>query len=66
MNFNSRNQPTYLPSKNCGLPVKISTKYAWMIKDAKKVTANCCSPHNPRALGMQLKMIDIFSCGGIK
>ena len=66
MNFNSRNQPTYLPSKNCGLPVKISAKYAWMIKGAKKVTANCCSPHNPRVLGMQLKMIDIFSCGRIK
>ena len=57
MNLNSRNQSTYLPCKNCGLPVKISAKYAWMIKDAKKATANCCSPENPRVLGIKVQHI---------
>ena len=66
MNSDSRNQSTYIPCENCGLPVKVSPKYAWMIKDAKKVTANCCSPENPRVLGMQLNMIDNFSYRGIK
>ncbi len=54
MNLNSRNLPTYYPCKNCGLPVKISVKYAWRIKDGMKVAANCCSPENPRVLGMRL------------
>ena len=53
MNSNSRNQPTYLPCKYCGFPVKIAPKYAWMIKD-KKATASCCSPENPRVLAMRL------------
>ncbi len=57
MNSNSRNQPTYLPCKNCGLPVKISVKYAWMIKD-KKATAACCTPENPRVLGMRIQAIE--------
>ena len=65
MNSNSRNQPKYLPCKYCGFPVKIAPKYAWMIKD-KKATAACCTPENPRVLGMQLNMIDNFSYGGIK
>ena len=58
MNLNSRNLPTYYPCKNCGLPVKISVKYSWMIKDVKKVTANCCSPENPRVLGVGVQTID--------
>ena len=58
MNLNSRNQSTYVPCKNCGLPVKISVKYVWMIKDAKKVTANCCSPDNPRVLGMRISALE--------
>ena len=62
MNLNSRNQPTYLPCKNCGLPVKISEKYAWMIeegiKKGIKATANCCSPENPRVLGMRFQAIE--------
>ena len=66
MNLNSRNQLTYLPCKNCGLPVKISAKYAWMIKDGKKVTANCCSPENPRVLGLHLKIFNDSSFGGTK
>ena len=63
MNSNSRNQSTYLPCKYCGLPVKIAPKYVWMIKDKRfpKATAECCSPENPRVLGMQLNMIDNFS-----
>jgi len=59
MNLNSRNQPTYLPCKNCGLPVKISVKYTWMIKDSKKVTANCCSLENPRVLGFQVATLTV-------
>ena len=66
MNLNSRNLPTYLPCKNCGLPVKISVKYAWRIKEGMKkgmkkgmkVTANCCSPENPRVLGMRVQAIE--------
>ena len=58
MNLNSRNLPTYIPCKNCGLPVKVSPKYAWMIKDAKKIKANCCSPENPRVLGMRIQTIE--------
>ena len=62
MNLNSRNLPTYLPCKNCGLPVKISVKYAWRIKEGMKngmkVTANCCSPENPRVLGMRVQVLD--------
>ena len=62
MNSNSRNQPTYLPCKNCGLPVKISEKYAWMIEEGIKkgmtATANCCSPENPRVLGMRVQAIE--------
>ena len=61
MNLNSRNLPTYLPCKNCGLPVKISVKYAWMIeegiKKGIKATANCCSPENPRVLGIKVQHI---------
>ena len=55
MNSNSRNQPKYLPCKYCGFPVKIAPKYAWMIKD-KKATAACCTPENPRVLGMRIKL----------
>ena len=58
MNLNSRNLPTYLPCKTCGLPVKISVKYAWRIKEGMKVTANCCSPENPRVLGMRVQVLD--------
>ena len=58
MNLNSRNLPTYLPCKNCGLPVKVSPKYAWMNKDAKKAVARCCSPENPRVLGMRIQAIE--------
>ena len=36
MNLNSRNLPTYLPCKNCGLPLKISEKYAGMIEEGIK------------------------------
>ena len=53
--LDSRNQPTYLPCKNCGLPVKISVKYDWMIKDVKKVTENSCSGVNPRVLGLRIQ-----------
>ena len=67
MNSDSKYQPTYLPCKHCGLPVKIAPKHAWMIKDKRfKATAACCTPENPRVLGMQLKMIDNFSYRGIK
>ena len=59
MNLNSRNLPTYYLCKNCGLPVKISPKYAWMIKDKRFTTsAACCSPENPRVLGMRVQDID--------
>ena len=62
MNLNYRNLPTYFPCKNCGLPVKISVKYAWRIKEGMKkgikVTANCCSPENPRVLGMRVQAIE--------
>ena len=47
--------PKYIPCKNCGLPVKVADKYAWMITDTTKVSANCCSPDNPRVLGMRLQ-----------
>ena len=59
MNSNSRNQPKYLPCKYCGFPVKIAPKYAWMIKDKrfKKATAACCTPENPRVLGMRIQVI---------
>ena len=55
MNSVSKDQPTYLPCKYCGFPVKIAPKYAWMIKD-KKATASCCSPENPRVLGMRIEL----------
>lgn len=59
MNSNSINQPTYLPCKYCGFPVKISPKYAWMIKDKRFTTsAACCSPENPRVLGMRLEVLE--------
>ncbi len=59
MNSNSINQPTYLPCKYCGFPVKISPKYAWMIKDKRFTTsAACCSPENPRVLGMRIQTIE--------
>ena len=57
MNSNSRNKPTYLPCRYCGLPVKIAPKYVWMIKD-KKATAACCTPENPRVLGMRVQVIE--------
>ena len=57
---NKDNHPKYIyiPCKNCGLPVKVAPKYAWMIKDPKKVTANCCSPDSPRVLGMRGQVIE--------
>ena len=58
MNSNPRNQPTYLPCKYCGFPVKIAPKYAWMIKD-KKATAACCTSGNPRVLGMRVQVIEV-------
>ena len=58
MNLNSRNLPIYIPCENCGLPVKVSPKYAWMIKDPKKAIARCCSPDNPRVLGMRIQAIE--------
>lgn len=57
MNSVSKDQPTYLPCKYCGFPVKIAPKYAWMIKD-KKATAACCTPENPRVLGMRIQAIE--------
>ena len=60
MNSNSRNKPKYLPCKYCGFPVKIAPKYAWMIKDKRfeKATAACCTPENPRVLGMRIQTIE--------
>ena len=59
MNLNSRNQPIYIPCKYCGFPVKVAPKYAWMIKDKRyKTTATCCSPENPRVLGMRVQAIE--------
>ena len=60
MNSDFRKQSTYLPCKYCGLPVKIAAKYAWMIKDKpfSKATAACCTPENPRVLGMRVQDID--------
>ena len=55
MNSVSKDKPTYLPCKYCGFPIKIAPKYAWMIKD-KKATAACCTPENPRVLGMRIKL----------
>ena len=56
----SKDKPTYLPCKYCGFPVKIAPKYAWMIKDKrfKKATAACCTPENPRVLGMRIQTIE--------
>ncbi len=61
MNSNSRNLPTYLPCKYCGFPVKVAPKYAWMIeegiKKGIKAAATCCTPENPRVLGMRIQAI---------
>ena len=59
MNLNYRNLPTYFPCKNCGLPVKISVKYAWRIEEGIKAIANCCSPENPRVLGFQVATLTV-------
>ena len=57
MNSDFKNKSTYLPCKYCGLPVKIAPKHAWMIKD-KKATAACCTPENPRIIGIKIQDIE--------